>query len=172
MENKTEYTLQDAKDELSRNSGTTYREFYLVASFPQIIEVNDRAAELYKSKATEELRKENAELKYWQEEKDKEADSNRVSVAVAEIESDLAEKVKEGVEAIWERDFFKNEVRKLNEEIEHLTQSNKELQETVTGRLKNLIDFSEKDRKEWIKQCKSAGPDCGCGKICCFYPKY
>lgn len=38
-------------------------------------------------------------------------------------------------------------------------------------RLKKPIEISEMAQKEWIHNCKSAGPDCGCGDICCFYPK-
>ena len=85
-----------------------------------------------------QLKEELKRAEYWQGEKDKEVDTERVFVAVAEVESELkskyeeleaalAEKVKKGVEAIWERDYFKNEVIKLKQEKEEFREINKEM---------------------------------------------
>jgi len=70
------------------------------------------------------LREENERLQHWQDDKNAEADSERVSLAVADIKESLSEKVKEGVEAIWERDFFKNKVKELESRISELEKEN------------------------------------------------
>lgn len=74
MENKTSYTHQQAKNEVAKKYGYDHWfdiNFYQIDSnntttkAPYSEEVlRDEAAELYKSKATEELRKENEMLTY------------------------------------------------------------------------------------------------------------
>lgn len=63
MENKTSYTLQDAKNEVGVRHG--YKSWFGINLYAVQFtesELYQEAAELYKEKATEELRKENEEM--------------------------------------------------------------------------------------------------------------
>jgi hypothetical protein len=100
MENKTEYSLQDAKDEVSKKFGYAniiegIHDRARMTNRFTITELVEGVAELYKEKSTEDLREENE----W---------------AIEELN-----KVR-----------MESHLRKL--EIERLTQSNKELVETIS----------------------------------------
>jgi hypothetical protein len=122
MENKTSYSLQDANDEFTTewfkaNRPNVKREDWKFENITELKYLWRQVAELYKEKATEELRKENEALK--------------------------SEIMKQGdtIVSIGKALLKPNEKEVFEKEIERLTQSNKELVEAAKLIISKLVTY-------------------------------